>query len=197
MKAIPLVALLFALASAASAKESTYHQNVNAGNGDTFQQVVTWVHDEMKTGGRYAEVTPAERLKVDARFAEMQALFDERGSIERMHQDEKVALFNAQEEVNALLAKRDTVLAERDGTTATPTARRVAQVNREKDRVICENRAAVGSHIAKTTCHTKAQSDEAQRDTQRIVKAWDNRACAGGTVGRPCMPGKPGGASGL
>jgi hypothetical protein len=154
---------LLAMASTATAKESKYHEVVNADSQDKFEQIITMVRGEMKAGGRYEFVKPDERQTIETKLDEMQTLFKSSGSVEQMHQDEKVQLFNAQELVNAILTKRDS------------------------DRVICVNRAPVGSHIPKTTCHTYGQEEEARRETTKEIKEWDIRGCTGGPSGQ-CMP---------
>lgn len=171
--------LLACLATAAHAKESNYHQNANADSADAFQQVVTWVHDEMKAGGRYASLTPADRTVIDAKFAQMQDLFDKNGSLAAMRAEDKVELFNTQEEVNALLVTHDSAIAERTAPEAGPMMRTAARVNRENDRVICERRTKVGSHITETYCHTYAQAKEARRETEHQMDQWSRSQCAG------------------
>lgn len=170
--------VLACIAMAAHAKESSYHQNANADTADAFQQLVTWVHDEMKDGGRYASLTPADRTVIDAKFAQMQDLFDKNGSVGRMRAEDKVELFNTQEEVNALLATHDSVIAEREAPGAPRMTRAVARIDRENDRVICERRTKVGSHIMETYCHTYAQSTQARRETERTMDQWSHRQCA-------------------
>ncbi|HEU4664282.1 MAG TPA: hypothetical protein VFS55_09655 [Dokdonella sp.] len=179
----PMARMLYAgmlacLAAAAHAKESSYHQNVNADSADAFQQVVTWVHDEMKAGGRYASLTPADRTVVDAKFAQMQDLFDKHGSVAGMRAEDKVELFNTQEEVNALLATHDSAIAERTASEGGRMMRTVARVNRQDDRVICERRTKLGSHIMETYCHTYGQSEDARRETERAMDQWSHRQCA-------------------
>ncbi|HEU4663820.1 MAG TPA: hypothetical protein VFS55_07305 [Dokdonella sp.] len=56
----------------------------------------------MDAGGRYAYVKPAEREKVEHGLAQMQALFDKAGSVDAMGDGDRIALFNAQESVNAV-----------------------------------------------------------------------------------------------
>jgi hypothetical protein len=159
-------------ACVAQAKESKYREVVNADTQAKFEQIISMVQGEMKTGGRYEFVPADERKTVDAKLTQMQGLFTKSGSIEQMQQDEKIQLFNAQEVVNAILTKRDS------------------------DRVICENKAPVGSHIRKTTCHTYGQEEQARRDTGKQIRDWDHRGCVGASTAGPCMPGLPGSGTG-
>ena len=185
----PIITMLCAgalacLAGTIQAKESSYRQATNADSVDTFQQVVTWVHDEMKEGGRYASLDPVDRVALDAKFARMQDLFEKNGSIDRMRAEDKVALYNTQEEVNALLATHDSVLAEQAGPATSRMTRAAAKAGREDDRVICERRTKVGSHIMETYCHTYAQAKEGRRETERQMDTWAHSQCTGSTPGR-------------
>ena len=90
----------------------------------------------------------------------MTALFDQYCTVSAMNQDAKVQLFNDQEVVNSILTKRD------------------------RDRVICTNKAPIGSHIRQTTCHTYAQEVQAHQETQKQMSDWKVMGCAGTSSGR-------------
>ncbi len=173
MKVIVVVALALiaplAFAASKGAKEQ-YNEAVKAETADQFAAVVADVRSEMREGGRYEFVQAPERAEVDRNLASMERLFGANGGlVANMSQDDKVALFNAQESVNAILTRRDA------------------------DRVICENRKPIGSNIPKTTCHTYRQQEEARRGTNKAMNDWGGRGCIGGTKDRPCMPGSGGG----
>jgi hypothetical protein len=140
------------IAASAGTKDN-YHEVVNAKSEEAFSQLAESVRKEMAAGGRYEFVKPAERADIDKNLAAMTALFREKGSVDRMSDPQKVALFNSQEVVNSILTKRDS------------------------DRVICENRVPVGSHIPKTTCHTFGQEEEARRGTDQEVSALKHPQC--------------------
>ena len=141
--------------AASAATKGNYHEVVNAKSEEAFSQLAENVRGEMAAGGRYEFVKPAERATIDKSFAEMAALFRERGSVDKMSEPQKVALFNSQEVVNSILARRDS------------------------DRVICENRAPVGSHIPKTTFHTYGQQEEARRGTEMEIDKLKMTPCTG------------------
>ncbi len=171
---VALLALVAPLAFAASkGAQERYNEAVKAETADQFAAVVAAVRAEMREGGRYEFVQAPEKAEVDRGLAAMEQLFATNGGqVANMSQDDKVALFNAQESVNAILTRRDA------------------------DRVICENRKPIGSNIPKTTCHTYRQQEEARRGTSKAMNDWGSRGCVGGTKDRPCMPGLPGGRSG-
>jgi hypothetical protein len=153
-------ALFMAILAPCSARENYHEKQVNADNKEAFAAVAQNVRREMDHGGKYEFVPTDERAKIDRSFAEMTALFDQYGTVAAMNQDAKVKLFNDQEVVNSILTRRD------------------------RDRVICTNRAPIGSHIAKTTCHTYAQEVEARQETQKQMSDWKVMGCAGTPSGR-------------
>jgi hypothetical protein len=115
----------------------------------------------MEGDGRYAHVKPTERDKVERGLARMQALFDKAGSIDAMGGDDRIALFNAQEAVNAVLELRD------------------------RDRLVCERGAVPGSRIVSTTCRTYGEI-EAQRDASRKLM---QEKVAAPCIAQPCKGG--------
>jgi len=112
---------------------------INATNKDQFSHLIAEVHAEMKPSGRYAEVNRMERERVDMRLADMTTIFAKAGDVEHMSKEDKIAFFNAQEEVNGILLKRD------------------------GDRLICVNEARSGTHFKNTKCRT-AREVEADRN---------------------------------
>jgi len=151
-----LIALVVAVAaSAAGAKENYHEKTVNADTKEKFVEIATDVRQEMEGGGRYEYVKADERKTIDHKLTEMEALFNENGSVQNMKQDTKVKLFNDQEVVNSILTRRD------------------------RDRVICKNEAPLGSHIPVTSCHTYGQEVEAQEGTHNQLDEWKRGACRG------------------
>lgn len=150
VSAIVGVALLQVSAVYASKKEVI----VKAESKDDFTAVVAAVHQQMQPGGRFEFVEKGEREKIDARFADMQSLFDKYGTVAQMGENDKIQLFNDQEAVNAILTHRD------------------------DKRLVCENVAQVGSHIPRTTCRTyreiemeRLQMRNLQQDMRRVQES--------------------------
>lgn len=154
------IALSMALLAPCSAKENYHEKGVNAETKESFADLSQNVRREMDHGGKYEFVPPDERVKIDKSFGEMTALFDQYGTVSAMNQDAKVKLYNNQEIVNSILTKRD------------------------RDRVICESKAPVGSHIRQTSCHTYAQEVQAHQETQKQMSDWKVMGCAGTPSGR-------------
>lgn len=118
---------------------------IKAASKDDLSAATDAVHKQMVPGGRYEFVTTAERGEVDAKLADMQAMFDRSASVATMNQETKIRLFNDQETVNAILTKRD------------------------GDRRICKSSAPTGSLIPKTSCHTYSEIERTQRDSQQYM----------------------------
>ena len=147
MKFSSLVAALLILAlslqSAIAADKSA--PAVNASDKESFATVAEWVRTQMKDGGRYAETNASERTRVNTRLDEMAVLFESKSSVDQMSTDQKVTLLNSQEEVNAILGKRD------------------------GDRLICKRERPIGSNIPVKICETARQIEERRRkDTKDI-----------------------------
>jgi hypothetical protein len=126
---------------------------VKADTREAFEVVAANVRKEMTGDGRYAYVKADERAKVDAGLDEMQALFAQNESIDRMDKTVRVKLFNAQEVVNSILTLRD------------------------RDRLICERGAQTGSRIVSTSCHTYGDLEAAQQATAKFMNERTAAPC--------------------
>ncbi|HEY6984558.1 MAG TPA: hypothetical protein VH375_00635 [Rhodanobacteraceae bacterium] len=159
MTIIASLALSIALAALtfgpAVAKENYHEVGVKADTKEAFDALADNVRKNMTPGGKYEYVKPEEQKTIEKKFSEMDALFTQAGSVANMKEDQKIALFNAQETVNSILTLRD------------------------RDRVICKKEAPVGSHIPVTTCHTYAQEVEAHQGTTKQLSDWSRPQCVG------------------
>ena len=156
MKTILALAVVLSAAVLApcSAKENYHEKQVNAETKEAFADISQNVRRQMDEGGKYEFVPVDERTKIDKSFTEMTALFDQYGTVSAMNQDAKVKLFNDQEVVNSILTRRD------------------------KDRVICEDKPKLGSHVRTTGCHTYGQEEDARRGSKDQMDEWTRRGCA-------------------
>lgn len=142
--------LLFAAFAITAAAAEKPQPAVNADTKERFATVSSWVQQEMRPGGRYAHVTASERSTVEAKLSEMGGLLDKHGSVEQMNDADKTEMFNSQEQVNSILAKRD------------------------GDRLVCKSVAPVGSHIPVTTCRTARQMEVDQHEAQKFIDDRQN-----------------------
>lgn len=149
-----LATLALAFAAPLVAKENYHEKTFNADTAEKFQATADDVRKEMESGGRYQYVKPDERKTIDKALTDMETLFTQNGSVEKMNQGDKVKLFNAQEIVNSILTRRD------------------------GERVICKDEPKLGSHVRTTSCHTYAQEEEARRGSHDVMDEWTRRGCA-------------------
>ena len=126
---IAAAVLTMALAAVAGAHEPYGEKPLDANTAQTFQSSAAGIRSEMRPGGRYAFVNPAERARIDAALADIDKVYAEHGALEG--QDAKVRVFNDQELVNAILERRAV-------------------------RTICANEVATGSLVRVTKCATYA-----------------------------------------
>jgi len=134
---------LFAVAASAADKPAPA---VNADTKESFATVSSWVQQQMGPGGRYEHVTASERSTVESKLAEMGGLLDKHGSVAQMSDADKTEMFNSQEQVNSILARRD------------------------GDRLVCKSVAPVGSHIPVTTCRTAREMESDQRNARTYIE---------------------------
>lgn len=171
MKLIAALAFSAALATGfagtAAAKEHYRENSVKADTRDAFDQLADNVRREMQAGGKYEFIKPDEKPQVEKALDDMTKLFDEHENVADMTQDQKVALFNAQETVNSILTLRN------------------------RDRVICQNKPPLGSHIPQTSCHTYEQEVQAHQGAQKMMDDWGRPLCVG--KGMACGGGADGG----
>lgn len=123
---------------------------VNASSKDDFQTVSVWVRKEMTPGGRYSYVSDAERGAVTKELDNMARLFEQTGDVAHMSDQQKTQMFNSQEQVNSLLAKRD------------------------NERLICKNELPIGSHIPVKTCQTAGMIEARRRNDVQYLQRTQN-----------------------
>ena len=104
----------------------------------------------MQPGKRWGFIDPTDRGTVDQRFADMQALFDKYGTVDKMDGLAKTRLLDDQNAINEALARND------------------------GNRMICQRVAPTGSHITKEVCMTlsemrlREQNDKFNLNRQRL-----------------------------
>lgn len=126
-----VVAFLLAPSAYAAGRDSNVvEQPLVAQSLDSFNQEAATIRQQMQTGGVYEHTLPADKARVETCLADIQKLLQKHATQMDMPQSDKVALANAQEEVNGILRHND------------------------NKRLVCENRAPLGSHVAVTTCRT-------------------------------------------
>jgi hypothetical protein len=103
----------------------------------------------MHQGGRYEFLKADDKSKIEARLNSMHALLEKHSNQNDLNSSDKIALVNAQEEVNALLKHNDS------------------------NRLICESRAPIGSHLPVKTCRTYGDIEAQRADAMKTHSDLD------------------------
>lgn len=115
-----------------------------------FEALATDIRNGLGTGGRYAYVPEAkerELLKQLDIITEMLA----KGDPKSLAEDDKIALFNAQEAANGILTQYD------------------------GNRKICQRTMRTGTHRYETICMTYAEQRASQDAAERMVNEANNQ----------------------
>ena len=150
MKALWSVALLLALAAMPVSAKDEAEPAVNANSQESFETVSAWVRSQMSDGGRYSYVTASERTRVNERLDQMAGIFRKTPAVDQMSDDEKMKMFNYQEEVNGILAKRD------------------------NERLVCKNVKPIGSNIPTRQCVTAGEIEARRRGDMQYLQRTQN-----------------------
>lgn len=128
--------------SSAQIPEANGKPVVVADNKANFDLVAAAIRKEMQPGGRFGFVDNTGRQTVESRLADMQTLFDQYGSVDKMQAPVQTKLLADQNAVNEVLARND------------------------GNRRICWKETPVGTHFPTTVCRTLAEI-QAQRQNAR------------------------------
>jgi hypothetical protein len=140
------VGLLISLCTLSASADEVVKKPVDvADTPEKLQAVIDAIHGQMVVDGRYEFVHPDQRRDIDADFAMMMGLLRGAGSVAAMKEPDRVKLFNAQEHLNGILTHTD------------------------RNRLICEHRAGIGSHIQTNTCQTVAEVERARAGSQKYM----------------------------
>ena len=150
IRAVLFVALCAFAAMAAAKDPSAFPRKFKPVQ---FPQVVEEIERQIGAGGEYELKDDAARESVRADLQVMGGLLEGQDSLEAMREEDRIALFNAQERINATI--KDNRL----------------------DRMECSQREIVGTRLKTTTCETaydkrrreEHSREEARRLTRRIL----------------------------
>lgn len=127
-----IVAVVLLLVGLTAFADEVKRAPVNADTPDKLRSVINDVESEFSPGGRYEFLSASDHAALNALFFQMMTAL-EKGTPASMTERDRVALFNAQEKVNGLLTHSD------------------------RNRLVCEHSASLGTHIQSNTCHTVAE----------------------------------------
>jgi hypothetical protein len=121
--------------------DGVIEKRVAADTPEKFKQVEVDIRQDMSPGGRYEFIRPDEKVKVESDLTLMESMLQKSGSVNTMQEQDKIRLYNTQENLNGILTHSDS------------------------NRLVCERRAKVGTSIPQTTCRTVGEIERARRAT--------------------------------
>ena len=130
---------------AAASKGTAKEKPVVAQTLADFDIQAAAVHEGMQPGGIYSYINDSDKRRVEQHLDEMHRILQQHATQTELSQSERVALFNSQEELNAVLLQND------------------------NNRLECESGAHTGSRIHVTTCKTHGELMQRQRQDQSAL----------------------------
>jgi hypothetical protein len=144
-------ALLFGVAAVVSvnafaAKQADPPPALAADTKDKFDDQAAAIRQQMKPGGYWEFVSNTERSTVERRLDEISQLLATTHTAGDLQPKEKSQALTAQEEINAILGKKD------------------------GRRLICKSVSPTGSHRKQTECQTFAERERSRREAQSTMR---------------------------
>jgi hypothetical protein len=137
------------LSAAAYADDQVLEKPLVAQTLAGFEQEATEIRAGMHQGGRYEFLKADDKSRVEARLNSMQALLQKHATQNDLNSNDKITLANEQEEVNAILKHNDS------------------------NRLVCESRAPIGSHLPVKTCRTYGEIEQQRQDAMKTHSDLD------------------------
>jgi hypothetical protein len=138
-----------ALSMGAMAAEKKLDPALQAVTKEKFDDQSAAIRQQMKPGGRWEFVDADERSRVNGRLDEISGLLATAASVDELSRENKGKLLEAQEDVNAVLTKKD------------------------GRRLICQQVTPTGSNRKQKQCSTFAEQERERRDARTFMR--DNR----------------------
>ncbi|GMV31230.1 MAG: hypothetical protein AMXMBFR59_33550 [Rhodanobacteraceae bacterium] len=113
---------------------------------EKFDDQAAAIRQQMKPGGRWEFVDSEERSRVNSRLDEIASLLASSASADELSREDKGKLLEAQEDVNAILTKKD------------------------GRRLICQQVAPTGSNRKQKQCSTYAERERQRRDSRDFLR---------------------------
>ena len=149
--------LALALACVAAAAQQA-PQAVPIPDVETFLDQQRDIREDMASKRKFKHVSDYDKKQLYAAQDEIFRLLDGRSSTDELDADQLVALYNAQESVNAVLT------------------------DAELERPICERETVIGSRLTKTVCLTvreRQDLEQASRQTRLRLQTCDPNPALG------------------
>lgn len=148
-KLLCTIACLFLAASAYAEDGQVIEKPLVAQTLAGFDQEAKEIRINMQPGGRYEFLKADDKSKVEARLTSMQNLLQKHADQNDLNSSDKITLVNLQEEVNAVLKHSDS------------------------NRLVCESRAPIGSHLPIKTCRTYGEIELQRQEAMKTRSDLD------------------------
>jgi hypothetical protein len=145
VKLLPAFACFLLVTAAYAADDRVIEKPLIAQTLDGFHKESGEIRDQLRPGGRYEFVKNDDRAKIDARLATMEGILVRHASQNDLSGNDKIAMLNAQEEINGILRHNDT------------------------NRLICESRPPMGSNLPIKTCRTYGEVERQRGEAARTM----------------------------
>jgi hypothetical protein len=155
-------------------EDSTSRADARVAEIGDAREFVREVNDTltMAKAGTYGAIAAKDVDRLDAAVATINRLLQGQQRATDLGPDQRIELYNAQEEMVAILR------------------------NDEKNRVVCERVTITGSRVGKRECMTVAQREERARAARESTDRQQRVDCVPGETsicGKPVVPFNPGG----
>jgi len=143
---VVVFAVGLALSMGAMAAEKKLDPALQAVTKEKFDDQAAAIRQQMKPGGHWEFVDTSERAQVNSRLDEIAALLATAASVDELSRTDKGKLIEAQEDVNAVLTKKD------------------------GRRLVCKQVVPTGSNRTQKQCTTFAQRERERRDARTFMR---------------------------
>jgi len=150
-----LLSVLLAAVTAGVADAST-NKFITSDDLQTFDSQSKDVVAAMAKGGRFQYVSAPEQARVTVLLGTIRGVISNYPDLKSMSDRDKLLVFNSQEEVNEILTRGD------------------------GKRLICDDTAPVGSHLAKKSCITFEKQQQQREDAQRMLQTMQTPGAPSG-----------------
>lgn len=123
-----------------------------------FEAQAAEIRQEMGTDGQYGAISVNDRKAVEADLERIEAILTSKDSMDRLNDQQKIDIVNAQERINAVLTKND------------------------GNRLICTMEQRTGTKFKEKVCVTAKQREQIRDDAQ---KAYRDTLMKGGGTQQP------------
>jgi len=136
---------VFALVCGQAFADQVIEKRVAADTPEKFQQIAADIRKDMSPGGRYEFMRPDEKSNTENDLDAIMKMLQGAGSVAAMKHEQQVQLFNVQENLNGLLTHND------------------------RNRLVCQKNASVGTHIQTTTCKTVGDIERERASSRKYI----------------------------